>query len=764
MRGILQGNAPYSWRWLFSRMPAGDKLLFIPDVSELILCADERYTCETYIFEPSTTETKLGRLYAVAETEHREGVGPELLDVVIQALQREYFRDPSRGVLASFESALHQANLVLHDTAEQGVRDWMGHFHVAVGVVANTTLHISCAGEAAVLLVRRGRVTLISEDLAYSPITNPLRTFSQVASGAITPRDALFFGTAALANLFRDEDLVRFAIEQSAETITTRLQQLYDDRRAHTPVATLVITLPPTDLPHTAPVRLMGNTPPERQRQRDLATPLTPRRPLIIHRSTLRAILALIARLLLTGWQWVKTHLWPTVIKSSRSGGRLLAQAGVATGRNVKAVTQRTLQRTPTTTATPSFATTLTPRGRFPALKTVPTIIRTGTTALLTRLRTLPRTSKIFAALAIVMAIALVASLGLLQSKRAADSEIQRASEILHDVRTKQSAAETALIYDNRDQAQQLLSEARQSIGELQALNLYQTEAAELEQSITALEDRLQKITRASLSTSTVVADVSSALGNATATSLALLDDIFYTFHPTTNTIISINPEGKVADITSTTEGIGFLKLAAPHAADKNITYVTDEPGVALFAAKEGTLTTQTVSLPSTNPNITAVAAFASRLYLYDKAAQNIFSYTKTLRGYSSATPWITSADVPRDNIVSLTVDGSIYTLHSDGTIRELYKGEPTDLKVEAVEPPLTTATKLITSDAVRHLYVLDPTNKRVVIFTKKGTLVRQLIFDSTALQDIVISPDEQTLYALDGTRILSLPLNLNPS
>src|SRR5436190_8813059 len=98
-----------------------------PDAQELILCDNQAYACETYIFDPSTGEEHLGYLFAAAETEDRGGVGKELLDMVVTAIQNEYYRDPSRNPVHSFELALHQANLILHDAAERGVRDWMGY-------------------------------------------------------------------------------------------------------------------------------------------------------------------------------------------------------------------------------------------------------------------------------------------------------------------------------------------------------------------------------------------------------------------------------------------------------------------------------------------------------------------------------------------------------------------------------------------------------------------------------------------------------------
>jgi len=207
------------------------------EAGEVVLFDDPHIAGDTFIFEPSRAEVKLGRLLAAVEVADRQGAGRELIDTIIHALQREYYRDPQRGMLASFESALHQANLVLYDVAEQGRREWMSSLHVAVGVLGHTTLHVSAAGHGVILLARRSRLVALSAGLAHSPVTDPLRTFAQVASGSISSRDVLFFGTAFFESIFRSEDLIRFVHDHSAATIATRLKQLYEDRNVNLPVA-----------------------------------------------------------------------------------------------------------------------------------------------------------------------------------------------------------------------------------------------------------------------------------------------------------------------------------------------------------------------------------------------------------------------------------------------------------------------------------------------------------------------------------------------
>ncbi len=740
------------------------KSSFSPTASELIINNDPLSTVESYVFDPSSAETPLGYLYAIAETDARDGIGAELIELVVQALQREYYRDNQRGILASFESALHQANLVLHDTVEQGLRDWMGRWHVALGVLADRTLHISTAGDASIWLVRRTKVILVSDDLSYSPVSNPLRTFSQVASGSVAYNDVLYFGTSSLQTLFRREDLARFGIEHDVQTITTRLQQLYTDQGAIDPLGVLTVMARSRKIAlSSSSTELLPSS-----RQRDLTTPLSTRKPLIIHRSTLRAISIIVGRGLFALWTWLRKRAVPAFLSLTRVSGRAMARASVATKKNVQKATNYGLtnwqQRNKSNDlagAGPSSPLSLGSRRSF-SLKGLIYIPRRMGLWLLKVLISLPRTSKIFAGLAVIFALALIVSLLLLQNKRAEDAEIQRASEILHDAQTKQTAAETALIYDNRDQAHMLLADARRGADSLQAIGFYKEEVQELESKILNLDDRLQKVKRASVSSVAVVGDLSEILKDSKPTSLVFVDDGLYTFNPSSNEVIKMETSGSISKVTATAQGIEYLSKAVAHDADKTIIFATQGPGIALFDTKDKELRKQNIQFSSTQSTVESLSTFGSRLYIFDRAGNNIYSFTKTLRGFDIATPWITDKDFPMESVVSLSVDGSIYTLHTDGSVRELFKGEEVDFELETIEPTLAGATKIITTEELNNLYVLDTTNSRVVIFTKKGMLVQQLVLDvARELKDIAISSDEATLYALDDTRVLAIPLEL---
>ena len=708
------------------------------DAQELLLSSQPGYVCETYIFEPSGGEEALGYLFAAAETEDRDGVGKELVDVVISAIQREYFRDRQRGAVQSFESALHQANLILHDASERGVRDWMGYFHVAVGALSGKQLHVSVAGQASVWMARKQAMSCISEGLSHLPITNPLRTFSQVASGAVSTRDVALFATGSFGHVFRPEDIARFTIDHSAATISARMQQLYNDQQNTAPLAVVAVAVLPD---YVVQSRQEASTPPPRSRGAAImpAGNLKPRKPLIIRKAGWQTMFLALSQSVHFIWRAAATHAWPHI----KTGSRVV---GVGLKDSTGALLSLSRKAGPLASA--GIGNSL-GRVRRPHLAALPS-------AAFKAARTLPFTSKVFGMVALLLVVVLVFSLRSLQDKRALDQDIQRAAELLHEAQVKEEAAEAALIYDNRDQGKALLEEAQKAAASLAASGFYEAETRELNGKIETQLDRLQRIAR--IKNAAPVGDFAAQVGGEVLKNIFLVGDMLYTFNPATNAILALSAAGEVLLVSEQTKEIGFFQNGVVHVADKTILLATSD-GLALFDTKDNSLARQEIALPAGQSSIGPMALFGNRLYRFDSPANNILTYNKTLRGFSGGTPWIVDPAFEAETIKSLTVDGSIYTLHKDGSIKRLFKGAGTDFTLDTIEPSLASATKIVTSEEFSYIYILDPDNKRVAVLTKKGALLKQLFFEAQSLKDFAIDQKEENLYALDGTKVFKVSL-----
>lgn len=719
-----------------------------PDAQE-VLIEHEGAACETYVFEPGAGEERLGWLFAALSTHDRDGIGSELLDTVATAIQREYYRDPKRSPGSSFELALHQANLILHDMAEQGMREWMVDFHASIVALAGSDLHISVAGSGQVLLGRKDILSDVSSGLSQSPITDPLQTFSQVASGTTSTRDIVYVNAVPITSLVSEPEIKRLSFESSANDIGQRLKQhVKDMTRGSTALSSVVVLVSPEKvMRQSMPVTRVESSEVSTSARDVNRQHLVPRQPLVIHHGTWQRFTSNLVKGSKTLFRFTRERIWPHVKKGSRYSGRVIADASRGAGKSIKQAASNK-ERIQFHIPSPKQAGVSTLR--FTA---------TGISRTQSWYNSLPKSSKIFGGIALILLLLLGGSLLLLQHKRASDASIQQASETLQDARTKSEAAKTALIYDNRDQAEGLLSEAQGLAEQLQQQNVYVAESQQLLTEIQEQRDRLQRISRANTENVKTIGDFSETISGDPKRIFAVADNL-YAYDTKDNSIASMGLDGSTSIVHETSQGIGFLGDGIIHNADKTITFVTDPAGVALFDTKDNSLTSQDISFASTKPVVSGAAIFGNRLYLIDRSINNIFSYNKTLRGYATGTPWITDENFPVRSMTSIAVDGSVYTLHEDGTIHELFKGAGVEFNQEAVSPVIASDARIVTSDEFTNLYIIDPSNKRIVIYDKKGKLLKQHVVDvASGFADATIAPDESRAYILDGTRVLEISL-----
>ena len=100
--------------------------------------------------------------------------------------------------------------------------------------------------------------------------------------------------------------------------------------------------------------------------------------------------------------------------------------------------------------------------------------------------------------------------------------------------------------------------------------------------------------------------------------------------------------------------------------------------------------------------------------------------------------------------------------LDSKGVLQKVASGKAAPIPYPSMEPTFERATKLWTSVESSYYYLLDPTNKRIVVLDKKTNKLKgQLTADQFSnLADIVVNEKKKEALVLAGTAVLSVPLD----
>jgi hypothetical protein len=154
-----------------------------------------------------------------------------------------------------------------------------------------------------------------------------------------------------------------------------------------------------------------------------------------------------------------------------------------------------------------------------------------------------------------------------------------------------------------------------------------------------------------------------------------------------------------------------------------------------------------TIALPSLPENISGLQSYSDKLYVLDKNLGQIFRFTRSDNSFINPSKWLNQTA----NFASssgIFIDGNIYVLYQNGQVEEYLKGKKQSLALDAVNPAITAASRLIiTAD---YFYVLEPVTKRLVIWNSKGAYLAQYIFsDLNNVKDFAVNSTDKQIYIL---------------
>ncbi len=116
------------------------------------------------------------------------------------------------------------------------------------------------------------------------------------------------------------------------------------------------------------------------------------------------------------------------------------------------------------------------------------------------------------------------------------------------------------------------------------------------------------------------------------------------------------------------------------------------------------------------------IGVFGSNIYVLDKT-DNIFKFVPS--GSDFAKSSYISSDPDLKDAAAMGIDGSIYVLKSNGNIDKYTKGAKEDFSITGLDKPLSSPTRIQTTEDSDNLYILDNNNSRIVVLDKTGKFVK---------------------------------------
>jgi hypothetical protein len=155
------------------------------------------------------------------------------------------------------------------------------------------------------------------------------------------------------------------------------------------------------------------------------------------------------------------------------------------------------------------------------------------------------------------------------------------------------------------------------------------------------------------------------------------------------------------------------------------------------------------------------LASYAGRLYVLSPEAGQIYKHLPAGDRYDGGTAWVISGVSSLKDAVAIAVDGSIWVLSRDGSIRRFLTGREEAWTLGTVDPPLTRTGDLWTDETTSFLYALDTEGRRVAVIEKSSGLlqVQYVVEEGVELQQMLVQEAQGRVAVLtpEGPRFFSL-------
>jgi hypothetical protein len=205
--------------------------------------------------------------------------------------------------------------------------------------------------------------------------------------------------------------------------------------------------------------------------------------------------------------------------------------------------------------------------------------------------------------------------------------------------------------------------------------------------------------------------------------------------------------------------GKGIILAASTRKDQNTILFLSDTPQIIEY--REGLFSPMGTEDNAWKRGID-IQTYGRYAYVLDPVENQIWKYERKRDKYSAAVAYNQGADLSRG--VSIAIDGNIYIIADDGSIQKIFRGTRVDYDFrELPSTPFTGKNlKIKTSAELDFLYILDPENQRVLVFTKGdkfATYKKQVLFEVTGARDFVIDDSGQKVNVLTEDKIYEFSL-----
>ena len=319
-------------------------------------------------------------------------------------------------------------------------------------------------------------------------------------------------------------------------------------------------------------------------------------------------------------------------------------------------------------------------------------------------------------------------------------------------IEQKENQIEATLLYGNKTEADNLLSELQTTFASLTDTDKKQIVSyPSLEAKFKDLQNKLHPVPLVTnfkelTSPSTNLDDLEILSASS---SLKLISADYQN-----KKVYSFDLKTKATSSASLDNKLGLVQAAFANLKDGFIYYLSANKIVKVNPTD---LKNTTLTLDFPNPqNIFGLSMYNEKLYVADKATNQLFKFNSTATSFDKSEARLKDKiDLSKGSALAIDLTGAkseVYFLSNNGDLKKFYDGKEASFKLGSTTPALSSANKL---KVLKNIYVFDTIGKRLIIFDKTGKLIKQIALDTlNNPRDFAIDEDGKQVYIIDSGKI----------
>ncbi len=368
-------------------------------------------------------------------------------------------------------------------------------------------------------------------------------------------------------------------------------------------------------------------------------------------------------------------------------------------------------------------------------------------------IRGLPILSKVILICGIILTILFVQSIGYIKYKKAKDEKIRYYQSLLTKIEEKKDELEASLIYNSKDKASSILINIEELIKKLPQ------ESQDQKEKLIEIKEQIKELTFKTKSIIEItdikeLADYSK-ITESTIKSIIIKDGTIYSITKD-NSFFELN----TSDLSIKKTEHQSINLQEPISLldnDSSIIVLHKNNSLSKLTLDDKKISPIKIEFPKNNTNISIASTYGDNLYSVDTENNQIYKHSPSADDFSIGKPWL-KEDLQLQKTKSITIDGAIYTINSDGIINKIFRGKKQEFNFKNENELISGPEKIWTNTELSNLYIMDAMGKKIAIIDKDGKLITQYYSEKfTDLRDFIVLNDGKKIYVLSNNKIFEI-------